>query len=442
MKTHQAGQSLAIITALVIGAFAGADSPRPAPFAHAFGIHGPQYSHWLAAGDPQLWHRADARLRVLADCGAGWARQDFWWGVVEPEPGVWKWTDFDRAVTSYARAGVNLFAILCYGSAWSGGNAPQTDEEIKAFGEYVFRMVQRYQDQVAAWEIWNEPNILPFWAPLPNPELYTKLLREAYTRAKQADPDCIIVGCAFAGPDHTFLKQMYEQGVAGHFDVLSYHNYGQGLDMLTEWPAVEQFREIMAAHGDGDKPIWHTENGFYTGPVGLSMSDQAARLVRYSLGLRALGIARTFQLTINDWSDDPDFHDRSSYRGITHADYRIKPSYRAYQAMCNLLGTASFAGLFHPAEGVTGLLFEEQGRQVAVVWRDWGVEPTPLEIDTGQAVLLTRGSVGELAGARIRRRQVRTDAWSRAALPGRSRLQVRASGGDRLAGDGSDANAA
>lgn len=367
--------------------------PRP-PFEHAFGTHGPQYSHWLTAKDPDLWLRAAHRMRVLNDTGAGWARQDFWWSVVEPEKGRFEWEDVDRAVDAYQKAGINLFVILCYGSAWADGKAPATDQDIADFGEYVYQMVNRYKGKVQAWEIWNEPNILPFWAPAPDPEIYTKLLREAYTRAKQADPNCYIVAGGLAGPDTKFMRRMFEYGAAGYFDAFSYHNYGQELDMTTEWPAVQEMRAILRGAGEGDKPIWHTENGFYTGRVGLSPSDQAARLVRYSLGLLALGVEKTFQLTINDWSDDPQFHDMSSYRGITHADYRLKPSYRAYQAMCSLLGTGRYVGQIRPQPGVTGLVFREGSGPVVALWRDWGEEASTLELNVGRPLLLTRDLFG------------------------------------------------
>lgn len=379
---------------LILMLTAVAQAQSRAPFEHAFGMHGPQYSHWLGANEPHTWLRGDARLRVLADTGAGWARQDFWWGLVEPKKGTFKWDDFDRAIASYERSGVNLLVILCYGSAWGDNTAPQNEQQIKEFGEYVYQMVRRYKDKVQAWEIWNEPNLLPYWSPQPDPEIYAKLLIESYQRAKEADPNSYIVGGALAGPDVRFMERMYEHGVAGHFDAFSYHNYGQALDMTTEWPAVQEMRQLMAKHGDGDKPLWHTETGFYTGSVGLSPNDQAARMVRYSLGLRALGISKTFQLTINDWSDDPQFHDLSSYRGMTHNDYRIKPSYHAYQAMCNLFGTAKFVGLFRPAVGVTGLLFKENDHYVAAVWRDWETEPAKFTFDTDQAVLLTRDLMG------------------------------------------------
>lgn len=371
-----------------------------------FGIHGPSYCHWVAEGKPHLWEEGTARLRIIRDSGARWVRQDFWWAQVEPQPGRWEWANFDRAVESYERAGVNVLAILCYGSAWGGGDSPTTPEERAAFGGYVHEMVKRYRGRIHAWEIWNEPNIQPFWSPRPDPALYAELLKVAYRAAKEADPNCVVVGGVTAGPDAAFVAGMYAHGAAGHFDVLSYHNYNQHADLDTEWPALKRLREIMAANGDAEKPIWHTENGFYTGPVGLSEEDQAARLMRYSLGLLGLGIERTFQLTVADWTDDPNSADRSVYRGLTRADYTPKLALRAYQVMAARVGMLRAQGIFRPAPGVTGILFGAPegfsggSADTLVVWRDWSAPRAPACLVLGVPVVLLQDLHG---GWRIER---------------------------------------
>lgn len=381
-----------VIAALLPAAVAGGAAPAGG---HPFGIHGPQYSHWLQDGKPHLWRAGEARLAVLVDSGAGWARQDFWWSLVEPRRGEFVWDDFDRAIDAYDRHGVKLLVILCYGSAWGGGDAPQTDEERADFANYVYEMVKRYHDRVAAWEIWNEPNILPFWAPRPDPELYTKMLKLAYAAAKRADPDCVILGGGLAGPDVAFLKGMYAAGAAQHFDVLSYHNYGQFNEIESEWPAVAEMRAVMARYGDSDKPIWHTETGFYTGPVGLSPQEQAGRIVRYSVGLLALGIDRTFQLTLNDWTDDPEYYDKTAYRGLTLKDYGIKPAYRAYQAMCARLADKPFVAALRPAPGVNGYLFDKDDAAVLVLWRPDAKKMQPVRLDLGAKLVLLQSLTGD-----------------------------------------------
>jgi len=397
MTTRQLASRL-LATALFLstsGAFASDGPGTTSDQSSPFGIHGPTYSHWLAFGRPNLWLEGEAHFQVLKETGAAWARQDFWWGLVEPERGRFVWDDFDRAVAAYQRHGLSLMPILCYASAWSGGVSPATDEERERFANYVYQMVNRYKGRISAWEIWNEPNIQPFWSPQPDPQLYTKLLQSAYAAAKQADPDCLVVGGALAGPDDAFLRGMYQAGARGCFDVFSYHNYGQQMEIETEWPAVEKLRAVMREFGEPDKPIWHTETGFFTGPVGLSEHEQAARIVRYSVGLLALGIERTFQLTLADWTDDPQHHDLSVYRGLTHADYRRKPSYAAYQTMCRRLGDKKFAAALRPASGVSGYLFARDDQTVLVAWRPGAARPVAGTLHVGTPLLLVQQMNGD-----------------------------------------------
>ena len=93
---------------------------------------------------------------------------------------------------------------------------------------------------VHAFEIWNEPNTT-FWAPRPDPGVYTKLLRSASRAIHRADRRATVVsgGLAAQGPtldwvadDGTgmsplhFLQAMYAHGAHGAFDALGFHPYG------------------------------------------------------------------------------------------------------------------------------------------------------------------------------------------------------------------------
>ncbi len=370
------------------------------PRANPFGLHGPTFSHWVSGNEPHLWEQARAKFEVLERTGAGWLRQDFWWSVVEPRPGEWDFSAFDRAIPMYRAHGFRVLGILSYGAAYWDVGGPQNAQQREQFGEYVHQMVKRYGAYVDAWEVWNEPNIQPFWTPDPDGRLYAEMLKLAYRRAKQADPNCVIVAGALAGPDHAFLRDMYSAGAKGHFDAISYHGYGQQLGVESERIAVGQLRAVMADFDDRDTPIWHTENGFYTGPVGLSEAEQAARLVRFSIGLLSLGVEKTFQLTLMDWTDSPDHNDRSVYRGVVRADYRTKRSWAAYRTLCENLADKRFVADLRPAPGVRGFLFQKPGDapepdRVLVLWRDWDAEPSPTTLVTRNHILLTQDLYGD-----------------------------------------------
>ena len=105
----------------------------------------------------------------------------------------------------------------------------------------------------------------------------TKLLKQAYTAIKAADPNITVVGGVLgAGATIgtltvnpvTFLQQMYADGAAGSFDALSFHpyNYTSTFSQGKLFPnsaidQLNQMRTLMNANGDASKLIWTTEYG-------------------------------------------------------------------------------------------------------------------------------------------------------------------------------------
>lgn len=163
-----------------------------------------------------------------------------------------------------------------------GWEQPLTD--VRAFGDYVYQLVSRYRGRISAYQICNEPNLAEMWhkPKYADPSEYVAYLREAYLRAKQADPGCIIVsaGLALNGgagdlamDDVAFLRGMYAAGAQFYFDVLAVHSYGFAYppEDTTSNPIhcfrrAEQERAVMVQYGDGAKPVWATEFGWIIDP--------------------------------------------------------------------------------------------------------------------------------------------------------------------------------
>ncbi len=379
-------RTLGVLTLLLLFSVPtiAADREKPIDFSPIpFGIMGPPYSHMKGGPDPL--QDGEDLLQLLELSGARWTRNDFWWSVVEPERGQWDFDYFDQAIESYRRHRIHPLMILCYGSAWSG-KAPDTEEEMQRFGEYVYRMVDRYQYWVKHWEIWNEPNILPFWNPKPNVQHYTRLLQIAYQRAKEADPDCTVLGGAMAGADLAFLRGMYENGAKGHFDVLSYHTYGNDPTEESQSKEIEGMRAIMREQGD-DKPLWLTETGIYTGPAGVPEEIQAERIVKSEIRWVSMGVRKIIQLALKDWTDDPNTRDATSFRGFTHANGDPKPSFFAHRVLCDRLGDKRFLGRppIHP--DLQAYLFGNDLQNTLVLWTDLRM-PVETILDLGVRSLL------------------------------------------------------
>jgi hypothetical protein len=208
--------------------------------------------------------------------------------------------------------GLGIIARLSNPPAWSraagndlGSLAPPDD--YADYGDFVYAVVSRYKGRIQYYQIWNEPNIYPEWGEQPvDPEVYTELLKVGYTRAKEADPDVVIICGALASTievdyyphglnDFIFLQRMYDAGARDYFDVLAMQGYGlwSGPTDQRMQPRVLNFsrplyiRDVMVRNGDESKPIWLSEmnwnavpEGFPAGaPYGQVTEEQQARYV-------------------------------------------------------------------------------------------------------------------------------------------------------------------
>ncbi len=214
-------------------------------------------------------------------------RQHFYWNVIEPRKGDFVWDTWDRLV---ARAGENdlqIVAVLDTTPGWARDpgeadlvNAPPAN--VDDYARFVAAFAAHYRAQIRYIEIWDNPNVHPFWGRRnANPIEYTALLRAAAIAARAANPDALIVAAGLAPngelirehPDYSdilFLRGMYEAGARDYFDIAAAKPYGMwsGPDDRRVAPDVFNFSRAillsdeMVAHGDASKPLWAVEFGW------------------------------------------------------------------------------------------------------------------------------------------------------------------------------------
>jgi len=277
--------------------------------------------------EPEKRERA---VRMIAEAGFHWIRQEFPWEDIEihgkgdftdrrHEPPRSSWEKYDHIVDLAEKYGLELIVRLSNPPAWSraDGDARGTfapPDDFNDFGDFVYTVVSRYRGRIRYYQIWNEPNIYPEWGEQPvNPEEYTELLKIAYTRAKQADPDVVIICGALAstielGPrdmnDFIFLQRMYDAGAGDYFDILAMQGYGlwSGPTDRRMQPRVINYsrplfiRDIMVKNGDAHKPIWISEMNWNTVP-----EDLPAPYGRVTLEQQARYVVMAYQRAQEEW---------------------------------------------------------------------------------------------------------------------------------------------
>jgi hypothetical protein len=218
---------------------------------------------------------------LVRDLGFGWAKQYVNWETVEPAPGQYRWVDPDNIVNALGGYGLRILMRIHGTPPWArpaGTTLSYPPDDVADFAGFMRTLATRYKGQVAAYEIWNEPNLNYEWGYLaPDPAGYTALLKAAYGAVKEVDPDALVVsgGLATTGDgsptalgDLAFLQGMYDAGARGYFDALGSHPYafGHDPDYVDPWglslSRVARQREVMVANGDAETPIWITEAGW------------------------------------------------------------------------------------------------------------------------------------------------------------------------------------
>ncbi|HUW94806.1 MAG TPA: hypothetical protein VMW58_03395, partial [Anaerolineae bacterium] len=271
-------------------------------------------------------------FRLIRDAGLKWIRQEFPWEDIEIEgKGIFvdrregrevsSWEKYDHIVDLAEEYGIEVIARLDNPPAWSreAGNEAGTlapPDDYADYGDFVFAVVSRYKGRIKYYQIWNEPNIYPEWGEAPvDPEAYTELLEVGYTRAKEADPNVVILSAGLAPTtemsernlmDLVFLQRMYDAGAGDYFDILSVQGYGlwNGPTDRRVHPNRANFsrvlliRELMVRNGDAHKPIWASEVGWNALPRGF---DSFPYFGRVSEELQAEYSAGAYRRAQAEW---------------------------------------------------------------------------------------------------------------------------------------------
>jgi hypothetical protein len=107
---------------------------------------------------------------------------------------------------------------------------------------------------VRTWQIWNEPNIRPFWPRQPFERRYVALLKAAHDAIKRLDRGATVVLAGLPNYSWTALKKIYAvPGARRLFDVVAVHPYTKTPQRVIT--ILRFVRSVMDAAGDSRKPL-------------------------------------------------------------------------------------------------------------------------------------------------------------------------------------------
>lgn len=345
------------------------------------------------------------RSRVLTlngIAGFTWVRQQVVWKDIEgPNPGDYAWGELDKMIPEVAASGQKLLVSVVRSPEFyqPGGGMPS---DPKTMGNFMEAMAKRYSDQIAAYEIWNEPNLQQENGGRVTPEdagKYVNLLVECYNRIKAVSPNAFVIAApasstgvnnpSQAVSDEVWYRAMYSYNngiIKDHFDAQGVHPGGAANPPDTLYPEnpsviegcvytsptkcwndepthyfrhLENVRRFMEEEGVGDHQMWITEYGWTTknSTPGyefgnyVSEQQQADYIVgamkrinddyRDAEGKPWVGVSFLWNMNYAVlWQERGEpTHEQATF-GILNGDYSPRPAFTAIQGYLNSVKAA------------------------------------------------------------------------------------------------------
>lgn len=383
-------------TPIVVTATPTAEPPAPTPSPTPTAAPRPRMESPGYGMQAFLWWRpevAQRDLEKIRDAGFGWVKQAFAWRDVEGTgKGQFDWSTTDRIVQQVEQVGgLRLIVRLDSDPSWASGQAypnpagilmtpPRRNQDLADFCRAV---AARYKGRIAAYQVWNEPNLSREWGGgAPDPAAYTALLKACYQGVKSGDPAAIVISAGMAPttrfdqvaiPDTEFLRRMYRAGAQPYFDALGAHGagykappemdpgqvatdpnyYNVGDVNCGQGPAcriycfrhVEDLHQIMVDNGDSGKQVVVLEFGWTMDPRpdspyrwhAVTEDQQADYLVRayqYAKDMWQpwIGVMSLIYMPNVDWTES----DEQYWWSIAIPNYPQFYPYRSYRELARM----------------------------------------------------------------------------------------------------------
>lgn len=334
-------------------------------------------------------------------------RDEVHWQTLEPVKGQLSFPERSRWVESAAENGIKCLVVLSYGNtvydfgkpsqadidaggAWDctmpvrDGNPETTadDEYFDAYIRYVDFVSKALAGKVAAYEIWNEPDLKYFNTKDASAADYAEMLKAAYRTIKQNDPGVPVLGGAIAYRTE-FIDDMLKAGAGEYMDGLSVHYYlGKSAPEKRARNRLDEYRDVLVKYGYDKMPVWVTETGWANSNV--DEQTQAQYIIRnavfYDEFLLDYGIeGQYFTYELQDSSITSDVLGGEEYEnslGLYKNDYTPKISAGAVKTFNTLTAGKKLTaleqtrfGLFYQKSAYVAT-YAQSGQTVYVVWAE------------------------------------------------------------------------
>jgi len=172
----------------------------------------------------------------------GWVKVQVSWKLYQSAPGQYtedRLAELDGLVNNAGANDIDVLLSVSKAPEWSRSttelDGPPTDYGL--YRDFMALLAGRYQGRVAAYELWNEPNLQREWnGSQLNAADFVRLIEAGAAGARSADPEALLISGAPATTgindgitaidDRVFLRGMLEAGIGETVDAVGVHPYG------------------------------------------------------------------------------------------------------------------------------------------------------------------------------------------------------------------------
>lgn len=189
-------------------------------------------------------HREDMGeiMAHLRELGVGWVKVQVSWKLYQSAPEQYtedRFAELDDLVQAARANDIDVLLGVSKAPEWSRLttelDGPPIDYDL--YQQFMAFLAGRYRGRVAAYELWNEPNLQREWngSPLSAAD-FVRLIEAGAAGVRSADPEALLISGApattgindgvTAVDDRVFLRGMLEAGVGNIVDAVGAHPYG------------------------------------------------------------------------------------------------------------------------------------------------------------------------------------------------------------------------
>lgn len=290
-------------------------------------------------------------LDMIAAAGFKFIRTDFVWQDIEHSKGIYDWSAYDELTDNLKKRGLSAIYILDYSNSLyeheaeakdpSSGvlhreiAAPFHPESVAAFAHWAAESADHFRQSDIIWEIWNEPNVVPYWMPAADVAGYSTLASATCKQVRAVVPNSVIIGPATSQIPFPFIESFLESGILEYIDAVSVHPYRDYSrppeSVIADYGKIKELIKKYKPQGKKTISIINSEWGYASATKGLTVETQAEYIVRMQLANVLAGIPVSIWYDWKNDGTDPGNFEHNC--GTVTADLEPKLAYFAIKTM-------------------------------------------------------------------------------------------------------------